>query len=136
MKKLAEWEIVPASQEAKREILAGLRAYNRPHFPVDGDLSLCIFDSEGKVAAGLIGWRAMGFAHVDVLWVREDLRRSGLGGRLLEQAESLAKKAGAEVLTLDTFSFQAPEFYPRHGYRLMGSARAGEMTWYFYKKQL
>ena len=57
------------------------------------------------------------------MWLREDVRRHGFGSRLLTQAEDEARKRGAKNVYLDTFSFQAPEFYKKHGYRIFGELK-------------
>jgi GNAT superfamily N-acetyltransferase len=54
------------------------------------------------------------------MWIREDLRGHGYGGRLLTSIEDEARRRGAKKVFLDTFSFQAPDFYIRHGYRVFG----------------
>ena len=45
------------------------------------------------------------------------LRRSGIGTRLVAEAERHALAFGCHSAWLDTFSFQGPNFYPRLGYR-------------------
>ncbi|MCB8922777.1 MAG: GNAT family N-acetyltransferase [Ardenticatenaceae bacterium] len=52
--------------------------------------------------------------NVDLMWIEEELRGQGYGHRLT-QIENEARKRGAEQVYLDTFSFQAPEFYKQHG---------------------
>lgn len=49
--------------------------------------------------------------------MRADLRRSGIGSRLIAAAERHAVEFGCHSAWVDTFSFQAPNFYPRFGYR-------------------
>lgn len=48
------------------------------------------------------------------------LPRTWLGSRLLDAAESEARKAGARHAYPETYSFQARPFYERHGYRVVG----------------
>ena len=48
--------------------------------------------------------------------VREDARRSGLGGRLLGEAERVARARGCEAHHGLVLHFQAPAFYERHGF--------------------
>lgn len=51
-----------------------------------------------------------------MLWVREDSRGSGWGAQLLEAAERTAGERGCRQMTVSSFTFQAPDFYRRHGY--------------------
>ena len=58
--------------------------------------------------------------HIDIFWVDEKYRKQGLGSKLLEAAESEAKKRGCHSVHVDTMSWQAPEFYKKHGYKIIG----------------
>lgn len=78
-------------------------------------------DARGEWVGGLIGYVWGGWLHVKLLWVVDDLRGQGQGGRLLGAAEDHARALGATAATLETFSFQAPGFYQRHGYEVFGS---------------
>ena len=79
-------------------------------------------DASGEITAGLHGWTWAGTGYVETFWVREDLRRNGLGTRLLAAAEREAARRGCRVMHLSTHSYQAPDFYPRVGYRQIGEA--------------
>jgi ribosomal protein S18 acetylase RimI-like enzyme len=57
---------------------------------------------------------------VSLLWVSEGLRGGGHGSRLLQSIERVAAERGCANAYLDTFSFQAPGFYRRHGYVVFG----------------
>jgi len=70
--------------------------------------------------AGLFGSTAYGYLHVDMLFVPESLRGSGLGSRLMQQAEQEAIRRGCHGAYLETFDFQAPGFYDRLGYSVFG----------------
>lgn len=54
--------------------------------------------------------------NIEVLFVEADVRGSGLGSRLLAEAERQAIELGAENAKLETFEWQAPAFYRKHGY--------------------
>jgi len=57
---------------------------------------------------------------VELLAVAEEGRGKGIGGRLMTRIEEEARLRGMDGLWLDTFSFQAPEFYRRLGYSEFG----------------
>jgi GNAT superfamily N-acetyltransferase len=74
----------------------------------------------GGILGGL--WGATNFAHlhVDLLFVPEELRGTGLGRKMLLQAEREAITRGCRGAWLDTYSFQARGFYERLGYTVFG----------------
>ena len=70
--------------------------------------------------AGLHGWTWGDCFYVQSLWVREDLRRQGWGTRLLRAAEAEATARGCRRALLWTLDYQAPSFYQRLGYQVIG----------------
>jgi len=58
--------------------------------------------------------------YINLMWLPEDLRGQGYGRQLLEMTEDEGRKRGAKYAYLDTFSFQAPEFYKKLGYQNFG----------------
>jgi N-acetylglutamate synthase-like GNAT family acetyltransferase len=49
-------------------------------------------------------------------WLDAALRRGGLGCGVIALAEAEARQHGCHSAYVDTFSFQAPEFYRKQGY--------------------
>ena len=69
-----------------------------------------------ELVAGLSGWTWGTCSGIGMVWVREDARRDGWGGRLLFAAEDVARERGCRQVLVSSFTFQAPDFYRRHGY--------------------
>lgn len=81
---------------------------------------LFIITDGNTVQGGLHGRIAWDWLHIDLLWIEENTRGTGLGVELHQHAEDAAYKKGCIGIHLDTFSFQAPEFYLQLGYEIFG----------------
>lgn len=100
----------------------GIHAYNETNGGASNGRSVCFVlrAPDGTIAGGLIGETHWDWLYVNLLWLEESLRGRGYGHRLLTLAEDEGRRRGATRAYLDTFSFQAPEFYRRHGYEVFG----------------
>ena len=78
-------------------------------------LTALVRDSEGQIIAGLIAELWGGCLELRYLWVHEAWRGCGYGKRLLVAAETEARARDCVQVVVDTFSFQAPAFYEKHG---------------------
>lgn len=92
------------------------------NLPDDGDEPLQVYalDDDGMLVGGLTGKTWCGWLHIELMWVANQQRGTGLGSRLLRRAETIARERGATHSRVETWEFQAPEFYKRHGYRVVG----------------
>ena len=99
-----------------------LAQFNRAIVGDDGHqlLNLVEYDAEGNVIGGLLGGTYWGWMYIDILWVKEEYRRKGIGSKLLVQAEEEAVRRGCHHVHLETMSWQAPKFYAKFGYETVG----------------
>ena len=110
------------SKEEIEFVREALTQFNRERVGDDGHTSLNLteHDEAGNIIGGLLGGTYWGWMYVDILWVKEEYRKMGIGSKLLAEAEREAARRGCHHVHLDTMSWQAPEFYKKHGYELIG----------------
>ena len=110
------------STSTAQELGSRLRTFNEERAgPMDWKpLVLSVRDESGGLIAGLSGGFFWNCLFVDILWVDAVHRRKAHGSSLLSFAEREASELGYVVVYLSTFGFQAPDFYSRQGYSLIG----------------
>jgi len=64
-------------------------------------------DDSGKLRGGARGAIRMGAIDLQTLWLDEDLRRGGLGAKIVRAVEDEGKQRGAHAVLLYTYDFQA-----------------------------
>lgn len=97
----------------------GLRAYNTATAGRDDYRPLAVFVTDpetGEVVGGLFGGSYLGQVRVDRFFLPEELRRGGLGSRLLAMAEEEGRRRGCTRISLNTLEIQARSFYEKQGY--------------------
>ncbi|MBL8568170.1 MAG: GNAT family N-acetyltransferase [Phreatobacter sp.] len=137
---MVEVRVEPTYGAAKKFIAAGLEDFNRRHMNAGTPKSFAVTAlDEGAARGGVMVEGVGAWMYLTLLWVEEGFRRRGFGTSLLQKAELEAKERGAMGLLVDTFSFQAPDFYRKHGYSAYGQIadfpQAG-MVWHRFKKTL
>jgi GNAT superfamily N-acetyltransferase len=86
-------------------------------YPESEDVWFKATGSEGQIIGGFRGEVVFEWLNIQHLFIELPERGKGLGSRLLLRGEEAAKVIGAKSSRLETFSFQAPQFYLKHGYR-------------------
>ena len=136
------WKAETCDKEAINTILEGLNDFNFQHVPPAGDiwtpLDFVIRDNDvivGGILSGIGYWKGL---EVRILWVKENYRNRGIGSFLIKTVEDKAYSKGATTVFLDTFDFQAEDFYAKRGYEMIGQVadfpKKGNRRVYFTKK--
>ncbi len=96
---------------------------NRRVGPAQIDRSIiCIKDDDnGQVQGGIWTELLFDWSYIEILYVPDRLRGQGMGSELLKRAEEIAIAKGAVGMWLETFDFQAPDFYLKNGYQLFAT---------------
>ncbi|MGC5698848.1 GNAT family N-acetyltransferase [Pseudomonas sp. NFXW11] len=108
----------PGADE-RSAILRPLRAHN---LAKAGDskaqsIALLVRDEHSdEIIGGLAGEIFYRWLFIELLAIPEETQGQGTGSRLMDMAEDIAREHGCVGIWLDTFDFQAPEFYQRHGF--------------------
>lgn len=126
------------SPEEIDELRMSLRAYN-DRFAGHYERKQLIYqvrNTEGLLLGGIYGSISWGWLYIDLLWVDESLRDSGMGTRLITAIEEQANQKGIYNYYLGTTSFQALNFYKKMGYQVCGEIEGlpPGHTNYFLKK--
>jgi ribosomal protein S18 acetylase RimI-like enzyme len=104
-KKLIEYNMTQISDEVKT--------------PLE-NVSFVLRNDREEIVGGVTGTMFWYHLHIDFLWVSEECRKGGYGSQLIEKMEGYAKEKECYLITLDTFHFQAPDFYKKLGFKEFG----------------
>jgi GNAT superfamily N-acetyltransferase len=110
-------EALPELDQRLSEELDKVNAAATKGVPPARELTVQILDDTGELAAGMSGWTWGVAAGIGMTWVRETSRGERLGTQLLTQFEAEARSRGCSHVFVTSFTFQAPGFYERQGYR-------------------
>ena len=104
------------------------------------DLAAFATDASGAVRGGIAGNTGQGMLYIRLLWIHADERGKGLGSKLMAMAEAEGIKRGCHTAGVDTFSYQAPAFYPKLGYtefgRVVGLGQNKDLSRFWFMKRI
>lgn len=84
-------------------------------------LDFAIKNDRGDLLGGIQSYRVnWGILHIELLYVFDRYRKQGIASMLLKHVEKIAMDHQCYVSHLDTFDFQAKDFYLRQGYSIFG----------------
>ena len=101
-------------------------------------LNIYVEDEQGNLLAGMSAETFGNWLEIEYLYVNEDLRGQGLGSKILCRAEQEARERKCKYSFVDTYQFQAPDFYKKHGYTEVFALKDYPYTGerYYYTKDL
>lgn len=106
-------------------VLRELIGFNEAATGIPGDelhhFAALVRDESRNTVGGAIGGSYYGWLVIDLLWLPESLRGTGLGTQVMRMAEEEARARGCIGIRLDTFSFQARGFYEKLGFSVFGT---------------
>lgn len=97
-----------------------------------------IRDENGKIIGGCGGDNMYGGLYVGQLWVTESLRGKGYGTQLMKKAETLAKESKCNFIAVNTFDWEALDFYKNLGFYVEFERRGfdKDSIFYFLRKEI
>lgn len=109
----------------KNNVNNRLYEYNLKYFPVDlrgryQEINLFLKDENSKVRGGILGEICWNWLEIHTFIIDEDIRKLGYGTKLLLEIEQIALEKNCDFIKVDTLSFQALDFYKKHGYQEFG----------------
>ncbi|WP_345681797.1 GNAT family N-acetyltransferase [Novipirellula caenicola] len=100
-------------------------------------LCLAAFLEDTQVG-GLIATTHLRWLKISIMSVHPESQRIGIGSRLLQTAESIARARGCCYAYVDAMANQSPDFYPSCGYTTAGIIpdwdSHGHAKYIYYKK--
>lgn len=97
-----------------------------------------IRDNDGTIIGGCGGDNMYGGLFVGQLWVKESLRGMGYGTQLMQKAEILAQESECNFIAVNTFDWEALDFYKKLGYYVEFERKGFDKNsiFYFLRKDL
>lgn len=131
--------IVRSTNEDSNYVKNKLIEFNSQHVPNGRyeEMNFCLKNDKEEIVAGLNSAICWNWMEVDILWIHQDYRGQGYGKKLLHEAEKVARSKNCSFMKLNTFSFQAPDFYKKQGYKVIAiidNAPTDHKHYYFIKE--
>lgn len=124
MKKNPSYDLYSATPEEAEIINEKIDLFNSAQLSLHGKIeefkNYVLKDKKNIIAGIKVCLYFNECMFISVLFVDEKYRRKGLGTQLLKHVEAKAKSISIRLVHLDTFDFQAKDFYLKQGYEIFG----------------
>ncbi|MGE3319480.1 MAG: GNAT family N-acetyltransferase [Candidatus Berkiella sp.] len=77
--------------------------------------------NNSQVVGGALVWEHSDALYIDVLWLHKNYRKKGIGTKIISMIDTVAIDKGISKIFVDTYEFQAQEFYQKHGFNGIGT---------------
>ena len=114
------------SQSDLATISEGIKSFNSEYLSEevvsepDTKFAAFVRNENGVILGGIRATAFWNYCLIELLWLSESYRGSGIGSGLINAAESFARAKGYENMRIETLSFQAKPFYEKLGYKVFG----------------
>ncbi len=100
----------------------GLHAFNLQHLPNLNEVSFGLFirNINEEIVGGAVAVLLPSVMQIKYLWLAAHIRGQGIGKNLMQRLENEASARGLQSIALETYTFQAPEFYTKLGFNEVG----------------
>lgn len=108
--------------------------HNKPYKAIN----LYLRNEFDEVIGGILGITYCFCFQIENFWISDKYRRNGYGKLLITEAEKLATEYGCTFSFTGTFSYQAPDFYKKMGYKVFSQLDGfpDGIILYFLKKKI
>ena len=120
--------VVTNPEKIDADILSrGIVDFNRAQIPDlepnEAERKFFVFakDEADRTVGGIRGSCYWNTLHIELLWLSEDCRGTGVGRKMIASAENFAIEQKCEKALVETTSWQAKPFYEKNGYTHMAT---------------
>jgi ribosomal protein S18 acetylase RimI-like enzyme len=137
-KTLKEPALVRCGEKEANYIRNKIIEHNLKYITEYEEYVLCLKDNCENIIGGIVASKDNERMTINYLWVDDSARGNDYGSKLIKDIEEIAINKECAVVWLNTFGFQAPDFYIKMGYELFGILEncINGYNQYFFKKIL
>lgn len=126
------------------KLASAITEFNLSHLPANTSkhmqaIGFVLRANPWSLVGGITGRMVLGNClSIEILWVEPEHRNKNYATQLLAAIEDAARKLGSKLSIVDTFEFQALDFYKKQGYEVFGELKdcptEGHTRYYLNKK--